>query len=94
MERVADLTYPHHKFGVAADGQGLAELETERKTSLPWTPQDAQVTHAEPCHAAWFWPFTRTASCLTRPCAHFRGLPAASMALKQSHKKVWEAGVG
>lgn len=92
--RVADLTYPHHKFGVAADGQGLAELERQKGRRVCHGHLRMHTSHAEPCCAAWSWPCNPTAPCLTHPCAHFRGLPAASMALEQSHEKIHEAGVG
>lgn len=46
----AGLTYPHYKFGIAPDGQGLAELETERKTSLLQVPRAAlQISALAPC---------------------------------------------
>lgn len=30
IRRAAGMTYPHHKFGVAPDGQGLAELKGQK----------------------------------------------------------------
>lgn len=44
--RVDDLTYPHHKFGVAPDGQGLAELKTERRP-VCHRPTRLQTSHKQ-----------------------------------------------
>lgn len=93
--RVADLTYPHHKLGVAADGQGLAELR--RQKGRP-------VCHR---HLRMHTPHTQIPATLPGPglsprptlASHtpvyiaFLSGPASSfMALEQSQEKIWEAG--
>lgn len=81
--KAAGLTYPHHKFGVAADGQGLAELETERKTGLPQLPWDAdfRLTGSRPAMWPSLWPPSPTPPTvravlrsLSGPASGFHGL--------------------